>query len=400
MTRLSCPTNNGHGLQERNYVYGAIGRDYLIGYAQDFCIGCSASFFSTIVLCSLIVINCTEKSLMIFELCKGWYLQLLTIFRIHFMWYILLLCMHFWIRFSWMLRFLRDTLRVYRPFLQTLNLVFSFFRNGLGNILGDASDLHLGQLLAFYLSPARDVPRPDPLLLVIIAGIHGWQLFWQKEFFGSWRWFSHQDRHLIYCQFNRFFVLYSIPWWDIRPYPWCSRIWLDSLILFHMIVFYKHSRLLCIYFRKNGANRDGNNLCSYPSATRTHFFGYFEDVGGSRHTISGRCTWRTFQPISYCVPASFNVALSLSSRFREPAWAQRWHRCWAHLSLLPLSSCGCTISVMCCSISAYMLLYGTRTIVPFIFIQAFDATRGPSCYFIWNFSVLLFCLRISWRKSS
>ena len=63
MTRLSCPTNNGHGLQERNYVCGAIGRDYLIGYAQDFCIGCSASFFSTIVLCSLIVINCTEKSL-------------------------------------------------------------------------------------------------------------------------------------------------------------------------------------------------------------------------------------------------------------------------------------------------------------------------------------------------
>ena len=88
-------------------------------------------------------------------------------------------------------------------------------------------------------------------------------------------------------------------------------------------------------------------------------------------------------------PVSFNVALLLSSRFKEPAWAQLWHQCCALLLLLPPSSCGCTIFVMCCLTSAYTLLYGMRTIEPFIFIQAFDATRGPDCCFIWSSTVLL-----------
>ena len=39
-----------------------------------------------------------------------------------------------------------------------------------------------------------------------------------------------------------------------------------------------------------------------------------------------------------------------------------------------------------------LLLYGMRTIVPFFFIQAFDATRGPDCCFIWSSTVPPFCL--------
>ena len=52
----------------------------------------------------------------------------------------------------------------------------SLFRNGPGDTLGDASGLHLGQLLAFCLSPAKVLPRPDPSLLVITVGIHGCSL--------------------------------------------------------------------------------------------------------------------------------------------------------------------------------------------------------------------------------
>ena len=81
--------------------------------------------------------------------------------------------MHFWAPLFWVLRFSKDALWACRPFLQTSILVFSPFRNGLGDILGDASGLHLCQLLAFCLSLARDLPRPDPSLLVIVAGIHG-----------------------------------------------------------------------------------------------------------------------------------------------------------------------------------------------------------------------------------
>ena len=44
---------------------------------------------------------------------------------------------------------------------------------------------------------------------------------------------------------------------------------------------------------------------------------------------------------------SFNVAHSLLSRFREPVWAQLWHRCCAHLLLPPLSSCACTQFSQC-----------------------------------------------------
>ena len=72
-----------------------------------------------------------------------------------------------------MLRFSKDALWACRPFLQTSSLVFSLFRNGRGDILGDASGLHLCQLLAFFLSLAGALPRPDLSLRVIVAGIHG-----------------------------------------------------------------------------------------------------------------------------------------------------------------------------------------------------------------------------------
>ena len=88
---------------------------------------------------------------------------------------VLLLFMRFWTPPFWMFRFSKDALWACRLFLQTSSLVFSLFRNGLGDMLGDASGLHVCQLLAFCLglSLARALPRPDLLLRVIVAGIHG-----------------------------------------------------------------------------------------------------------------------------------------------------------------------------------------------------------------------------------
>ena len=164
MTRHSCPTNSGRDLQERSYVCGATDGECPIVYTQDCCIGRSISFFCIIVLCSLI---------MIFESCKVWCSHLQITFLTHFMWHVPLLFMYFWTRLFWMLRFSKDVRRACRPFLQTSSPGFSLFRNGPGDTLGDASGLHLCQLLALCLSPAKVSPRLDPSLLVITVGIHG-----------------------------------------------------------------------------------------------------------------------------------------------------------------------------------------------------------------------------------
>ena len=58
-------------------------------------------------------------------------------------------------------------------------------------------------------------------------------------------------------------------------YPATEPTSMMQQVLFHMTVFFKHSLSLCIYVRKNGASRGRNSLCSYPSATRTHFFRVF-----------------------------------------------------------------------------------------------------------------------------
>ena len=95
-----------------------------------------------------------------------------------------------------------------------------------------------------------------------------------------------------------------------------------------------------------------------------------------RHAPPGRCIWRTCPRwLTSCYsPVSFNVAHSHSSRFREPVWAQLWHQCCANLLHPPLSFCGCTISAMLRSTLACILLYVTRIIALFTFIQASVAT--------------------------
>ena len=122
-------------------------------------------------ICSLIVMNCIGKSLMIFESCKVWCSRLLITFLTHFMWHVPLLFMYFWTQLFWMLRFSKGVWWACRPFSQTSSPGFSLFRNGPEDTLGDASGPHLCQLLAFRLSPAKVLPRPDPSLLAITVGI-------------------------------------------------------------------------------------------------------------------------------------------------------------------------------------------------------------------------------------
>ena len=89
----------------------------------------------------------------------------------HFMWHVPLLFMYFWTRLFWMLRFSKGARWACRPFSQTSSPGFNLFRNGLEDKFGGASGPHLCQLLAFCLSPAKDLPRPDPSLLTITVGI-------------------------------------------------------------------------------------------------------------------------------------------------------------------------------------------------------------------------------------
>ena len=125
-------------------------------YTQDCCIGCSISFFCIIVLCSLIVMNCIGKSLMIFESCKGLVFTPADHFpHIHFMWHVPF-AFHVLLDTTFLdaTVFKRCTLRACRPFLQTSSPGSSLFRNGLGDTLW-------GCKWSASLPVARILPKPS-----------------------------------------------------------------------------------------------------------------------------------------------------------------------------------------------------------------------------------------------
>ena len=78
-----------------------------------------------------------------------------------------------------------------------------------------------------------------------------------------------------------------------EPTSIVNRILSASLTLFHMVAICRHLLSRRIYFRKDGENRGRNSLCSCRFATRTQLSEYFVAVAGLRHTIPGRCIWRT-----------------------------------------------------------------------------------------------------------
>ena len=137
-------------------------------------------------ICSLIVMNCIGKSLMIFESCKVWCSHLQITFLTHFMWHVPLLFMYFWTRLFWMLRFSKDVQWACRPFLQTSSPGFS------QSVPKRSRRYSWGCKWSASWPVARILPKPSKGFAKarpIIACDHCWhsrlQPFWQKECFRS-----------------------------------------------------------------------------------------------------------------------------------------------------------------------------------------------------------------------